>query len=139
MQMQMQMQMLKQEQMQIMLQTFDRWTSSPNQWHARKKGKCEIEETKHQSPQSIILGPNPPKHGLERRIIVQPVPSLLVRSPKCIRDPLVRDSGEFLFIHRNTRQQTVSLTRTSAPKAERASKDSPPQQTYVSERRVSLT
>ena len=130
--MQMQMQMLKQAQMQIMLQTFDRWTSSPNQRHARKKGKCEIEEVKHKSPQSIILGPNPPKHGLQRRIIVQPVPSLLVRSSKRIRDPLVRDSGEFLFTHKNTRQPTVSLTRTSAPKAKRASKNPPsPKKNYL--------
>lgn len=42
------------------------------------------------------MRPDPPQHRLQGRVVVKPVTSLLVRGPECIRDPLVRDGGEFL-------------------------------------------
>ena len=43
-----------------------------------------------------MMRPNPPQHRLQRRVIVKPVPSLLVRYAESVYDPLVRNGRHFL-------------------------------------------
>ena len=45
---------------------------------------------------SVVVRLDPTQHRLQRRIVLQPVPGLLVRRAEGIQDPLVRDGGEFL-------------------------------------------
>ena len=43
-----------------------------------------------------MMRPNPPQHRLQRRVVVKPVPSLLVRYAKSVYDSLVRNGSHFL-------------------------------------------
>ena len=68
---------------------------------------------------------NPIKDRLQRRVLVEPVPSLLIRRLESIGDSLIGNSGEFL----DHQVPLVNGTHT------RAKQDQP----HISEGRVSLT
>ncbi len=58
-----------------------------------------------------MMRANPRQHRLQRRIVMQPVPRLLVRGPERIADPLVGNGREFLDTDHRQRDPHVLLGR----------------------------
>ena len=50
---------------------------------------------RHDDPS--VIRPDPCQHRLQGRVIMEPVTGLLVRGPERVYNPLIGNSGEFLF------------------------------------------